>query len=73
MASAYVLWAERLDGRLRIGASDARYRPPIGVQVITIVEACDLRMMRRWLERRVKRGWTVEKMKAACEARDETG
>ena len=63
----YVLWALDEGNGLRIGASVARYAPiPFGAQVITLVEGCDLPIMRLWCERCVKRGWSVEKMRKAC-------
>lgn len=65
---SYVLWALAEGDRLRIGASVARYSPiPFGAQAITLVEGCDLSIMRRWCERHAKRGWSVEKMRRACE------
>lgn len=68
MSRAYMLWALAEGGKLRIGASVARYSPiPFGAQVITLVEGCDLSIMRRWCERHARRGWSVEKLRAACE------
>ena len=65
---SYVLWALDEGDGLRIGASAARYAPiPFCAQVITLVEGCDLPIMRQWCERRAKRGWSVERMRKACE------
>ena len=63
----YVLWATKEGRRMRIGASIARYAPiPFGAQIITLVEAPDLAMMRRWCGLCVKKGWSVEQMRLAC-------
>lgn len=67
MADEYVLWGIPEEWGLRIGASDLRVSPiPFGADIITRVEACDLRVMRRWCERRAKRGWSVSKMRTFC-------
>ena len=66
MADSYVLWLATEGQRVRIGATNARYRPPFGVKVITIVEACDLVNMRRWCKTRLKEGWTLESMREEC-------
>jgi hypothetical protein len=66
----YVLWGLSIgDNRhIRIGASRGRDSPlPFGAEVIATVDAEDLRLMRRWCERRARRGWTVERMRSACE------
>ena len=63
----YVLWAIKEGRRMRIGVSIARHSPiPFGAQVITLVDAPDLSMMRRWCSRAFKKGWSVERMRAAC-------
>lgn len=66
MGRTYVLWAEGEEGRLRIGVSDARFFLPPGVREIALIEACDIRMMRRWCERGAKLGWSVEAMREKC-------
>lgn len=67
MTAEFVLWGIPEEKRLRIGVSDLRKSPlPFGADVITSVEACDLRMMRRWCERRARRKWSVEKMRTVC-------
>lgn len=68
MASEYIIWSVPCGRRVRIGASDASVSPiPFGAEPITRVESCDLRIMLRWCRRRARRGWTVEKMRAACD------
>lgn len=67
MAQGCVLWARPLKGRLRIGSSSARERPPIGVQAIAVIDAIDRNIMLKWCREKVKSGWTVAKLKAACE------
>lgn len=68
MSRAYVLWAIQEGRGPRIGASLARYSPiPFGAQAITLVEECDLHVMRQWCEGQVKKGWSIEKLRAACE------
>jgi hypothetical protein len=63
----YVLWALPKDRRLQIGASCSRYAPlPFAAEIITTVDAQDLRLMRRWCERRARSGWTIERLRAAC-------
>ncbi|SMG47328.1 hypothetical protein SAMN06275492_1423 [Dethiosulfovibrio salsuginis] len=63
----YVIWC-RNEGRggLRVGVSDARYPIPYMADPITIFEHCYVRLMRRWLGRRAKRGWSLERMREAC-------
>lgn len=65
MAASYVIWAEERDGRLKVYASNARYRIPFGVQVITTVDAVDLKDMLHWCGDRARRGWSVERMRRA--------
>lgn len=65
MAASYVIWAEERDGRLSVRASSARYRLPFGVQVITTVDAVDLRSMLHWCGGRARKGWSVERMRKA--------
>ncbi|MCF4152605.1 hypothetical protein L2W58_12440 [Dethiosulfovibrio sp. F2B] len=66
----YVIWCRR-EGRggLRVGVSDARYPIPYMADPITIVEPCDVRLMRRWLRRRAKKGWSLERLRRSCEGR----
>ena len=70
MADGYVIWGEtRGNRRLRIGISHGRNSPiPFGAERIAVVDPEDLRLMRQWCEKRAKRGWDIERMKAACEA-----
>ena len=65
----YVIFAVPEAGnRLRVGALPAHKSPlPYGAQAVTRVLSADLEMMLLWAKRRAKRGWSVEKMKAACE------
>lgn len=70
MARQYVLWGIPEKKYVRIGVSDVRCSPiPFGAEIITCVEFCDLRMMRRWCEKGSKRGWPIEKMRQACGGR----
>ena len=63
----YVIWATMERRRMRIGASIARHSPiPFGAQVITLVDAPDLSMMRRWCSKAAKKGLSVEQMRLAC-------
>jgi hypothetical protein len=66
----YVIFAVPEGGnRLRVGASPANKSPlPFGAEIITRVVKPDLNIMLPWLRRRVKRGWSAEKMRLACEA-----
>jgi hypothetical protein len=67
MARQYVLWGIPEKKCVRIGMSDVRCPPlPFGAEIITYVEFCDLRIMRRWCERRAKRGWSINRMRQAC-------
>jgi len=64
----YAIWCIKgNDGKLHIGAGDAHVRIPRGAEIITFVEACDLRIMCRWLGRRAKRGWTLDRLRKSCE------
>ncbi|NCC96629.1 MAG: hypothetical protein EOM02_07290 [Synergistales bacterium] len=63
----YVIWCRKEGGRLRVGVSDARYPIPYMADPITIVEPCDVRLMRRWLGRRAQRGWSLDRLREACE------
>jgi hypothetical protein len=65
----YVLFALMGPGnRLGIGALPAKESPlPFGSEIITRVCEPDLKMMLLWAKRRAKRGWSVEKIRAACE------
>jgi hypothetical protein len=55
-------------GRLRVAAFPADRSPlPFGAEIVARVADSDLRMMLLWTRRRAKRGWSLEKMKAACE------
>lgn len=65
MATSYVIWAEERDGCLNVRASNARYRLPFGVHVITTVDAVDLRSMLHWCGDRARKGWSVERMRKA--------
>jgi hypothetical protein len=54
--------------RLRVAASPADRSPlPFGAEIVARVADADLGIMLRWAKRRAKRGWCLEKMKAACE------
>ena len=65
----HVIFAIReLGGRLRVAAFPANRSPlPFGAEIITRVAGADLGMMMLWTKRRAKRGWSIEKIKAACE------
>lgn len=65
--SDVVIWALPDGASWRIGTSDARYAPlPFAAEVICRVPRCDSASMCRWIERRIRRGWSIEKIKAAC-------
>ncbi|MDR1516258.1 MAG: hypothetical protein LBS45_11240 [Synergistaceae bacterium] len=54
--------------RLRIAAFPASRSPlPLGAEIIARVADADLNMMLLWAKRRAKRGWSLGKIKAACE------
>jgi hypothetical protein len=54
--------------RMRVGALPADKSPlPFGAEMITRVVGADLNMMLLWAKRRAKRGWSVEKMREACD------
>jgi hypothetical protein len=65
----HVIFAiEECRGRIRIGAFPASASPlPEGAEIIARVASEDLGMMILWAKRRAKRGWSVEKIRAACE------
>lgn len=64
-----VIWA-RLDGRrMRVGSSIARLSPlPFGAIPITGCYEQEKRIMLKWIQKRLDRGWSIEKIKAACDA-----
>lgn len=63
----FVIWAIPEHGRLRIGVFRADFSPlPFGAEIITKVIEADRDMMLRWIKRRAKRGWPLEKIRAAC-------
>ena len=54
--------------RPHISACSVRKYPlPFGAEVITRVVESDLDMMMSWVKRRAKNGWSINKIKAACE------
>ena len=53
---------------LRVGVSNASCYPlPFGADIITLVEFCDVDLMKRWCRKKARKGWTVEKMRRSCE------
>ena len=63
-----LIWVIPENNRMRVGASWAERSPiPFGVDVIARVPVCDKEMMLRWVKNRAKRGWSVQKMKEACD------
>lgn len=63
----YAIWGIPEKKRIRIGISNACFSPfPFGAEIITLVEPCDVKLMRRWCERRAKRGWSINRMRQAC-------
>ena len=64
----YVIWARKEGRKLNIEASCARYAPlPYGAKAITVVERQDLVIMLDWCRKKRDNGWSVERMRAACE------
>ncbi len=63
-----VIWV-RLDGRrMRVGSSIARLSPlPFGAIPITECYEYEKRIMLKWIQKRLDRGWSIEKIKAACD------
>lgn len=63
-----LIWVIPEINRMRVGASRADRSPiPFGADIITRVPVCDKDMMLGWVKRRAKRGWSVEKMRGACD------
>lgn len=65
----FVIWAvPKTSKKFRIGASPAHKSPlPFGAETVARVSGADLNMMMLWTKRHARRGWSVEKMRAACE------
>jgi hypothetical protein len=65
----FVIWAvPNTRKKYRIGASPAhKYPLPFGAEMVTRVSEADLNMMMLWMKLRARRGWSVEKMREACE------
>jgi hypothetical protein len=54
--------------RVRVAAYPMnKYPLPFGAEIITSVVEPDLNMMMSWTKRQTKRGWSTDKIKAACE------
>ena len=57
-----------INRRVRVAAFPMnKYPLPFGAEIITRVAEPDLNMMMSWAKRQAKRGWSAEKIKAACE------
>jgi hypothetical protein len=69
MMREFVIFAVPDGGeRIRVAAYPRnRYPLPFGAEIITRVIEPDLDLMIRWAKRRAKRGWSLEKIRAACE------
>lgn len=64
----FVIWAIPEGKRLRIGVLRADCSSlPFGAAAIARVPDADLDMMLSWVKRRAKQGWSLEKLRAACE------
>lgn len=62
-----VIWIIREGGSYRVGVSDAKAAPiPFGADPVTCIKRCDERMMLEWIKKRIKRGWSPEKIRTAC-------
>ncbi|EHL68447.1 hypothetical protein HMPREF1006_02470 [Synergistes sp. 3_1_syn1] len=62
-----IIWAIQDGRQWRAGNSNSRYSPiPFGA--IPIIEClnCDKRFMLSWIQKRLKRRWSIERIKAAC-------
>lgn len=62
-----IIWAIQDGRRWRAGSSNARYSP-IPISAIPIIECmnCDKKFMLRWIQKRLRRRWSIERIKAAC-------
>ena len=64
----WVIWALKENYGVRVGAHPAHSTYiPFSAEIITRVLYAEKEMMLRWARRRARRGWSIEKMKAACE------
>ena len=63
----YVIWAMAEGRRLRIGVTNARVHIPFPAKAITTVEPCDVHLMKQWLKKRAKKGWSLEELRRACD------
>lgn len=65
--SEIVIWAVKEGKTYRAGVSDAKISPiPFSAEIITRTQKCDERIMLEWVKKRIKRGWPIDKIKAAC-------
>ena len=62
-----VIWAVRSGGRMRVGSSLASISPiPLGAIPITDCLECERRIMLKWIQKRLDRHWSIERIKDAC-------
>ena len=65
--ASYFIWGIPRRGRVRIGVSNASYSPlPFDADIITLVESCDVDLMKRWCRKKAKKGWSIEKLRRSC-------
>jgi hypothetical protein len=68
MREFVIFIAPESDKRMRVAAyPQNKYPLPFGAEIITRVVEPDLNMMMLWTKRQARRGWSVKKMRAACE------
>lgn len=62
-----VIWAMRSGGRMRVGSSLASISPiPLGAVPIIDCLECERRIMLKWIQKRLDRKWSIERIKEAC-------
>lgn len=65
--SRIVIWAMRIGKRMRVGSSLASISPiPLGAIPIIDCLECERRIMLKWIQKRLDRKWSIERIKEAC-------
>ena len=63
----FVIWVDCIDEKYKVKSSNRRYKLPFGAEEITTVDECDLQIMMDDIRDKLRKGWTPEMCRQACE------
>lgn len=68
MIDEVVIWAIPEGGSYRLGCADAAVAPiPFGAEIVVRIDRCDKELMWQWIKKRVRRGWSLDKIRRKCQ------